>query len=70
MKDKKKLEVLLKLMQRIYNKNPGIQEVIDASMIKVCTEGVSRKQVFVILLFLCCFLYQNSYSNKKSKQEW
>ena len=51
MKDKKKLEVLLKVIQRVYDKNPGIQEVIGASMIEVCAEeGVFPEQVFVILL--------------------
>ena len=40
MKDKKKLEVLLllKVIMRIDHKNPGIQEIIDASMIEVCAE--------------------------------
>ena len=51
MKDKKKLEVSLKVIKRIYDKNPGMQEMIDASMIEVCTEeGVSPEQLFFILL--------------------
>ena len=51
MKDKKKLEVLLKVIQRVYDKNPGIQEVIDPSMMEVCAEeGVFPEQVFFILL--------------------
>ena len=52
MKDKKKLVVLLKVIQSVYHKNSGMQEVIDASVIKVCAEeGVSPEQVFFILLF-------------------
>ena len=68
MKDKKKLEVLLKVIKRIYDKNPGTQEMIDASIIEVCAEeGVSPEQVFFILLFLCSCLYHNDYSKEKSK---
>ena len=51
MKDKKKLEVLLKVIKRVNDKNPGMQEMIDASMIEVCVEeGVSPAQVFFILV--------------------
>ena len=47
MKDKKKHKILQKVIQRIYDKNPEMQEVIDASMIEVCTEeSVSPEQVF------------------------
>ena len=42
MKDKEKLEILLKVMQRIYDKNPEMKEVIDVSMIEVCTRGDRR----------------------------
>ena len=66
MKDKKKLEVLLKFIQRTYDKNPKMQKVIDAPMIEVCAEdGVSPEQVFFILVFLCCCLYHNGSSIKK-----
>ena len=52
MKDKKKLVVLLKVKQSVDHKNPGMQEAIDASVIKVCAEeGLSPEQVFFILLF-------------------
>ena len=37
MKDKKKLEVLLKVI-RIYDKNPEMQKVMDASIIEVYAE--------------------------------
>ena len=50
-KNKKKLEVLLKVIQRIYDKNPGMQEMTGASMKDVSAdEGVSPEQVFFILL--------------------
>ena len=51
MKNKKKLEVLLKVIQRIYDKNPGMQEMIGESMKDVSAdEGVSPEQVLFILL--------------------
>ena len=51
MKDKKKLEVLLKAIQRIYD-NPEILKVIDASIIEVCNEeSVSPEQVFSYFAF-------------------
>lgn len=57
MEDKKKLKVLLKVIQIVYDKNLGMQEVVDASMIEACPEeGVSPEQVFFILLFICCCL--------------
>ena len=51
MKDKKKLEVLYTVIQRIYNKNPRMQEVIYKSMIEVyAKEGASPEQVFFRVL--------------------
>ena len=38
MKDKKKLEELLKVIKRIDHKNPGMQEITDVPMIEVCAE--------------------------------
>ena len=35
MKDEKKLEILLTVIQRIYDKNPEMQEVIDALIIEI-----------------------------------
>ena len=64
MKNNKRVKVLLNVVQLIYDKNPEIQGVIDASMTEVCAgEEVSPQQVF--LFFLCCCLYHNSYSTKK-----
>ena len=46
MKDKKRTEILLKGIERVYSKNPGIQ-----TLIHICKEeGVSSKQVFFSLL--------------------
>ena len=46
------LGILLKVIKRIYDKNPKIQELIDASLIDVCTEEtVLQEQVFSILFF-------------------
>ena len=41
MKDKRKVEILLKLIERVYTKNPGTQKLIDESMIDIWKEGVS-----------------------------
>ena len=52
MKDKKKLDILLKVIQRIYDKNPEMWEMIDTSMIEVCVEeGISPEQVFFHFAF-------------------
>ena len=53
MKDKKKFEVLLKVLQNFFNENPKIQEVTDVSMVEIrAEEGVSPEQVLFFLLFL------------------
>ena len=53
MKHKKKIEILLKVIERVYTKNPGMQTLIDELMIGICKEeGVSPEQVF--FAFLCC----------------
>ena len=53
MKDKKKLEVLIKVIKIIYDKNPGMQEMIDSLMIEVCTEeGTSPEQVFFAVVVI------------------
>ena len=52
MKDKKKIEVLLRIIKRIYDQNPEMQEAIDVLIVEVCTEeDVSFEQLFFILLF-------------------
>ena len=63
MKDNKRDKVLLKVIQRIYDKNPEIQEVVEASMIEVCAEeSVSPEHVFFYFAFLFCIcFYHNGY---------
>ena len=41
MKDKKRIESMLKLIERVYSKSPETQTLIDESMIHVWKEGVS-----------------------------
>lgn len=57
-KDKKKrIKVLLKVIESIYDKNPEMHDEIDASMVEVAPEeGVSPELVFFILPFLLSFL--------------
>ena len=57
------LGILLKVIKRIYDKNPEVQELIDASMIDVCTEEtVLHEQVFSIL-----FCFSAVFIRKKSE---
>ena len=61
MKYKKRIEILLKIIARVYTKNPGIQKVIDKLVIDIWKEeGVSPQQVF--FAFLCCWLYRYGLS--------
>ena len=54
MKDNKRVKVSLNAIQRTYDKNPEIQEMIDASMIEVYTEhGASpEKEIFIFVFSL------------------
>ena len=60
MKDTERIEILLKVIERVYSKNSGIQTLIDESIIDKCKEGLSFKQVF--FAFLCCWLYRYELS--------
>ena len=49
MKYKKGIEILLKVIGRVYSKNPGMQTLIDKSMIDTCKqEGASPEQDFFL----------------------
>ena len=49
MKDKKKTGILLMVIERVYTKNPGMQKLIEKSMINICKEeGVLPEQVFFL----------------------
>ena len=64
MKDKKRVEILLKVIERVYSKNPGMQTLIDESVIDICKEeGVSPEQVFFLLFFAVDFIVMG-YLNK------
>ena len=53
MKDKKKVKVLLKVMQRIYDENSEIQEMISVVMIEVYTEErLYSEHVFSLFCFV------------------
>ena len=53
MKDKKRIEVLFKVKKKVHDQTPGLKELKEALMVKVCAEeGVSPEPVFFILLFL------------------
>ena len=72
-KNKKRIEILLKVIERLYSKNPGIQTLIDKLMIDIC-KGLSPEKVFAA--FLCWWLYPYGLSkhkfcvcNKKKKKK-
>ena len=39
MKDKKRIDILLKIIEKAYTKNPGKQKLLEELMIHVCKEG-------------------------------
>ena len=52
-----KVGVLLKIIETVYTKNPGMQKLIDEWMMDICKEeGVSPEQVF--FAGLCCWFYR------------
>ena len=70
MKDKKRNEILLKVIKKVYDENADLQKSRDASMMEVCAEeGVSPKQTFFccfFFAFLCFCLYGNWLSKQTS----
>ena len=67
MKYKERIKFLLKVKIKVYNENPELQKLIDASMVEVCTkEGVFSKQVIYIFLFFAVIVIIMSYSIKKA----
>ena len=60
-KDKKRIDILLKIVERSYSKSPGMQTLTDESMIDICKgEGVFPEQVF--FAFLYCLPYRYGLS--------
>ena len=60
MKDKKRIKILLKVIERVYSKNPGIQTLIDGSRTDIHKQDVSLEEVF--FAFLCGWLYRYGLS--------
>ena len=56
MKEKKKTEILLKVTERFYTKNPGMQKLIDESMIDICKKKVCHPKSFFLLFFAVGFI--------------
>ena len=56
MKDKKKIEILLQVIKRVYTKNLGTQKLIDKSMIDICKEVVPPEQAFCFAFFAVGFI--------------
>ena len=52
MKDKKKIEILFTINERIFSKNPEMQKLINESMIDVCKDEVFSYYYFSLLLSL------------------
>ena len=60
MKYNERVKVLLKAIQKIYHKNPIIQEVIDTSMKEVRTEEcISPGQEFAVVFIIMAILEEN-----------
>ena len=57
MRDNKKIEMLLNVIEKIYYKNPEVPKLIGVSIMKICAEEiVSPKRVFILLFFAVAFL--------------
>lgn len=53
MKDKKRFEILLKVIKKVYDENPELQKFIDTLIVEVwAEESVSPKQVCFYFAFL------------------
>ena len=65
-RNRKKLEVLLKVTKRFYHKNSGMQEMTDVSMIEVCAEETVflGQVVFILLLLLSKWLIKKNPKQK------
>ena len=62
MKDKKIYEVFLKVIKRMYDQNPEMQEE------EVCAEKVFLLNRYIFnFAFLCCCLYHNEQDLSKQK---
>ena len=63
MKEKTKIEILVKVIEKFHTKNPGMQKLIKKSMIDICKEeSVSSEQVFFLLFFAVGFIVMSYLS--------
>ena len=60
--------MLLKVIKRICDKNPELQELIDPSVLICAEEGVSTEHVFFYFAFLWCCVYRNRLSRQKGRR--
>ena len=62
--------MLLKVIKRIYDKNPAMQEMIDALMIELCAEeDVSTEQVFFYFAVVFKIMATQEKNLSKSVEE-
>ena len=65
MKNNKRVKVLLEVIQKVYDKNPEMQEVINASKIEICSEeDTFPEQVFFIAFIIMAILEECSIDKK------
>ena len=65
MKNKRRTEMLLKVIKRFHQQHPDMCKIIDSSMVHVCREeNISPDQPFFILLFFAAVFIIMGYSIK------
>ena len=67
MKDKKRVEILLKVIERVYSKNPGMQtlSVIETVSNRYMQRRRCVTRAGIFFAFLCCWLYRYGLSEQK-----
>ena len=66
MKDKKRMEMLLKVIEKVYSKKPGMQTLIDESMIDICKEEGVFLLFFAVGFIFMGYLNINFLSAKEN----
>ena len=67
-KDNKRVNVLLKVIQRIYNESPEIHEVINLPIMEVCAEEEAyllNRHFFILRFLWCCLIIMTVTKNQK-----
>ena len=57
MNDKKRISMLLKILDQISQGNEEARNGIEESLATICKEGISFEQVFHFILFYFIFIY-------------